>query len=47
LANAEEHNKILMQLINHHMKTTEMAKNKVSTYIQMLTLFIASLIITN
>jgi hypothetical protein len=45
---AEEDNKILMQLINHHKKKmAEEAKNKVSTYVQMLTLFITSLIITN
>jgi hypothetical protein len=47
LAKMEKDNKILMQLINHHKKIVEAAKNKVSTYIQMLTLFIASLIITN
>jgi hypothetical protein len=47
LAKEEEDNKILMQLINHHKKMAEEAKNKVSTYVQMLTLFITSLIITN
>jgi hypothetical protein len=47
LAKAEDDNKILMQLINHHKKLAEAAKNKVSTDIQMLTLFITSLIITN
>jgi hypothetical protein len=47
LAKVEKDNKILMQLINHHKKSTEAAKNKVRTYIQMLTLFITSLIITN
>jgi hypothetical protein len=47
LAKAEWDNKILMQLINHHKKTAEAAKNKVITYVQMLTLFITSLIITN
>jgi hypothetical protein len=47
LAKAESDNKILMQLINHHKKTTKAVKNKVSTYVQMLTLFITSLIITN
>jgi hypothetical protein len=47
LAKAESVNKILMQLINHHKKTTEAAKNKVSTDVQMLTLFITGLIITN
>jgi hypothetical protein len=30
LANAEKDNKILMQLINHHKKTVETTKNKVS-----------------
>jgi hypothetical protein len=47
LAKVEKDNKILMQLINHHKETTEAAKNKVSTDVQMLTLFITSLIITN
>jgi hypothetical protein len=47
LAKAEKDNKILMQLINHHKKSTEAAKNKVSTNVQILTLFITSLIITN
>jgi hypothetical protein len=47
LAKAEEDNKILMQLINHHKKMSEAAKNKVRTDVQMLTLFITSLIITN
>jgi hypothetical protein len=47
LAKAKKDNKILMQLINHHKKTVEAAMNKVSTYVQMLTLFITSLIITN
>jgi hypothetical protein len=47
LAKAEEDNKILMQLINHHKKSTEAAKNKLSTDVQMLTLFITNLIITN
>jgi hypothetical protein len=46
-AKAESDNKILMQLINHHKKTMEEAKNKVSTDVQMLTLFSTSLIITN
>jgi hypothetical protein len=46
-AKAESDNKILMQLINHHKKTMEEAKNKVSTYVQMLILFSTSLIITN
>jgi hypothetical protein len=51
---AESDNKILMQLINHHKKvaeatkkTAETAKKTVSTDVQMLTLFITSLIITN
>jgi hypothetical protein len=47
LAKAEKDNKILMQLINHHKKSAEVAKNKVSTNVQTLTLFITSLIITN
>jgi hypothetical protein len=47
LAKAEEDKIILMQLINHHKKMTEAAKNKVSIDIQILTLFITSLIITN
>jgi hypothetical protein len=47
LAKAEEDNKILMQLINHHKKMAEAAKNEVSPNIQMLTLFINSLINTN
>jgi hypothetical protein len=47
LANAEKDNKIQMQLINHHKKTTKAAKNKVSTYVQILILFVTSLIITN
>jgi hypothetical protein len=47
LAKAESDNKILMQLINHKKKTTKAVKNKVSTYVEMLTLFITSLIINN
>jgi hypothetical protein len=47
LAKAEKDNKILMQLINHHKKTVEAAKNKVSIDVQILNLFITSLIITN
>jgi hypothetical protein len=47
LAKAEPDNKILMHQINHHKKTADAAKNKVNTYVQMLTLFITSLIITN
>jgi hypothetical protein len=40
LENVEKDNKILMQLINHHKKTAEVAKNNVSRYVQMLNLFI-------
>jgi hypothetical protein len=47
LAKVESDNKILIQLINHHKKTMEAAKNKGSTDVQILTLFITSLIITN
>jgi hypothetical protein len=47
LAKAEEDNRILIQLINHHKKTMDAAKNKVSTNVQILTLFITDLIITN
>jgi hypothetical protein len=47
MSQAEKDIKILMQLINHHKKTTEAVKNKVSTDVQMLTLFITNLIITN
>jgi hypothetical protein len=47
LAKVEKDNKILMQLINHHKKLAEAAKNKVSTDVQMLTLFITNLIFTN
>jgi hypothetical protein len=47
LAKVESDNKTLMQLTNHHKKTVEVAKNKVSTNVQKLTLFITSLIITN
>jgi hypothetical protein len=36
-----------MQLINYHKKSAEVDKNKVSTNVQILTLFITSLIITN
>jgi hypothetical protein len=45
LATAKKDNKILMQLINHHKKPTKAAKNKMSIDVQMLTLFITSLII--
>jgi hypothetical protein len=47
LAKAEKDNKILMQLINHHKKSMKATKNKVSTDVQMLTLFNTSLIIIN
>jgi hypothetical protein len=47
LAKAKKDNKILTQLINHHKKTMEAAKNKVSRDVQILNLFITSLIITN
>jgi hypothetical protein len=40
LEKAEKDNKILMQLINHHKKTAEAAKNKVGSDVQMLNLFI-------
>jgi hypothetical protein len=36
----DKDNKILMQLINHHKKMTEAAKNKVSRDVQMLNLVI-------
>ena len=47
LAKVKKDNKILIQLINHHKKMAEAIKNKVSTYVQILNLFITSLIITN
>jgi hypothetical protein len=47
LAKTEKDNKILIQLINHHKKTTEGAKNKVSTNVQILNLFVTSFIIIN
>jgi hypothetical protein len=47
LAKVEKDNKFLMWLINYHKKSTEATKNKVSIDVQMLTLFITSLIITN
>jgi hypothetical protein len=40
LDKTDKDNKILMQLINHHKKIVEAAKNKVSTDVQMLNLFI-------
>jgi hypothetical protein len=36
LSKVEKDNKILMQLINHHKKSAEAAKNMVSTDAQML-----------
>jgi hypothetical protein len=43
----EEDNNILMQLINHRKKSAEAARNKMSKDVQMLILFITSLINTN
>jgi hypothetical protein len=40
LEKVDKDNKILMQLINHHKKIAEAAKNKVSRDVQMLNLFI-------
>jgi ribosomal protein L18E len=40
LEKTQKDNKILMQLINHHKKTAEAAKNKVSRHVHMLNLFI-------
>jgi hypothetical protein len=40
LEKAEKNKKILMQLINHHKKTTEVANDRVSRDFQMLNLFI-------
>jgi hypothetical protein len=40
LEKKDKDNKILMQLINHHKKMVEAAKNKVSRDIQILNLFI-------
>jgi hypothetical protein len=40
LEKVDKDNKILMQLINHHKKMVEAAKNKVSRDVQMLNLFI-------
>jgi hypothetical protein len=40
LEKKDKDNKIMMQLINHHKKTAEAAKNMVSRDIQMLNLFI-------
>jgi hypothetical protein len=47
LAKVELDNKILVQKIDHDKKTTEAAKKNVSIDVQMLALFITSLIITN
>jgi hypothetical protein len=47
LAKTEKDNKILIQLINHHKKMTEGDKNKVSTNVQILNLFVTSFIIIN
>jgi hypothetical protein len=47
LPKAESDNKILVQRINYDKKTVEADKKKVSTNIQMLTIFITNLIITN
>jgi hypothetical protein len=40
LEKVEKDNKILMQLINHHKKTMDAAKNKVSRDVEILNLFI-------
>jgi hypothetical protein len=40
LEKKDKDNKILIQLINHHKETAEVAKNNVSRDIQMLNLFI-------
>jgi hypothetical protein len=40
LEKVHKDNEILMQLINHHKKTVEAAKNKVSRDVQLLNLFI-------
>jgi hypothetical protein len=47
LAKVEADNKIIVQRINYDKKTVEAAKKKVGTNVQMLTIFITSLIITN
>jgi hypothetical protein len=44
LEKADKDNKILIQLINHHKKTAEMVKNKVSRDVQMLNLFITMIL---
>jgi ribosomal protein L18E len=40
LEKKDKDNEILMQLIDHHKKTADAAKNKVIRDVQMLTLFI-------
>jgi hypothetical protein len=47
LAKAESDKKIMVQRINYDKKTAEATTKKVSTNVQMLTIFITSLIITN
>jgi hypothetical protein len=47
LAKAESDNKIMVQRIKYDKKMVEAAKKKVSTNVQMLTIFITTLIITN
>jgi hypothetical protein len=47
LTKAESDIKILAQRINYDKKTTEAAKKKVSTNVQMFSISITSLIITN
>jgi hypothetical protein len=47
VAKAESDNKILIQLSNHHKKAAETTKKTVSADVQILTLFVTSLIITN
>jgi hypothetical protein len=47
LAMTESDNKILVQRINHDKQTAEAVKKKMSTNVEMLTLFITNLIITN
>jgi hypothetical protein len=47
LAKAESDNKIMVQRINYDKKMVEAAKKKVSTNVQILTIFITTLIITN
>jgi transcriptional regulator of met regulon len=47
VAKTELDNKIMMQLSNHHKKVADVSKKTVSIDVQMLTLFITSLIIIN